>query len=375
MKILMVSKALIAGIQQRKLEELAALPGVEKLTVVVPPYWIEGRVGRTELEKKYTKGYELIVEPMLLNGHHHTHFYPGLAKRLKAAKPDLVHADDESFNLATFEAIWLARRQGAAAVFYNYANIYRNYPPPFSFFEKYNFRHAAAALACNREAAQILRQRGYSKPIEICPQFGVDLALTHRQTPPPDFARPDLFTIGYFGRLVPEKGLDTLIDACGKLKGDWRLVFVGQGQSQATLQAQVQRLGLESRVSFRPMVPSTQVAAYMSGLDTFVLPSVTTSNWKEQFGRVLVEAMACVVPVVGSSSGEIPNVIGEAGLVFPEKDTLALAAHLQRLLDDQELRRVLAAKGLARVRENYTQQEIARRHLKLYRLALESKTG
>lgn len=367
----MVSKALIAGVQQRKLEELAALPGVSQLTVIVPPYWDEVRVGRTYLDKKYTAGYELIVEPLWLNGHHHVHFWPGLWSHVRRIRPDLLHADEESFNLATFEAIWLAERYGAASVFYNYANIYRAYPPPFSFFEKYNFKHANAAMACNVEARDILRQRGYHKPIELCPQFGVDLSLTHRQDPPPSFARPGVFTIGFFGRLVEEKGLASLIDACAKLQGEWRLVFVGKGAKQPDLEAQVVRLKLESHVEFYSMVASTEVASYMSGLDVLVLPSLTRPNWKEQFGRVLIEAMACEVPVVGSSSGEIPHVIGESGLVFPEGDASALAAHLQRLLDDTKLRTELAQKGLARVKANYTQRQVAQQHLKVYQQALK----
>jgi glycosyltransferase involved in cell wall biosynthesis len=370
MKILMFSKALVAGVQQRKLEELAALPEVEKLTVVVPPYWDEPRVGRTPLEKKYTRGYELIVTPMWFNGHHHIHFYPGLGRLVKQHRPDLLHADDESFNLSTFEGVRLAGRYGAAAVFYNYANIYRNYPPPFSLFEKYNFKHAAAALACNQEAFDILRRRGFDKPLDICPQFGVDLTVTYRTDPPPGFAQPDCFTIGYFGRLVAEKGLDTLVEACVKLKGDWRLVFIGKGAAQPDLTAQVERLNLGGRVTFLPMVPSTQVAAYMSGLDVFVLPSRTTGNWKEQFGRVLIEAMACQVPVIGSSSGEIPHVIGKAGRVFPEGDAAVLAGQLQELADHKPLRKELAAKGLERVTNHYTQLQIARQHLKLYRKAL-----
>ncbi|HEX2912523.1 MAG TPA: glycosyltransferase [Chloroflexia bacterium] len=367
----MFSKALVAGVQQRKLEELAALPEISHLTVVVPPYWEETRVGRTYLDKKFTRGYELIVDPMWLNGHHHTHFYPRLNKHMKQVKPDLVHADEESFNLATFEGIWLAQRHNAASVFYNWANIYKNYPPPFSFFEKYNFKHAGGALAGNSEASDILRQRGFTKPVEICPQFGVDLEVTHRTATPPGFNKPGVFTIGNFGRLVPEKGLDTLIEACSRLKGDWRLVIIGSGSAKTELEEQVTRLDLQEKVEFLPMVPSTEVAAYMSGLDVFVLPSITYPNWKEQFGRVLIEAMACQVSVIGSSSGEIPHVIGEAGLVFPEKDVEALAAHLQSLLDDSALRSSLSQKGLQRVKENFTQQEIARKHLKLYQEALK----
>ena len=71
-------------------------------------------------------------------------------------------------------------------------------------------------------------------------------------------------------------------------------------------------------------MPSTEVPAVLRALDVLVLPSLTTPSWKEQFGRVLQEAMACAIPVVGSDSGEIPHVIGDAGLVTPEGDAAAL---------------------------------------------------
>lgn len=370
MKILMVSKAPLRGAYQRKLEELAALPGVEQLTVVVPPYWNEPRVGRLELEKVYTQGYQLIIEPMALNGRYHLHFYPGLAKWVKTIRPDLFHVDEESFNLATFQGVSLAERYGARSVFYNWANIYKKLPPPFSFFEDYNFSHASGALAGLVEAKEVLERKGFSKPIEVCPQFGVDPAIMHRSEPPPDFARSDLFTIGYAGRLVPEKGLATLVEAGAKLKGDFRIVFIGTGEMRAALEQQAEKLQIRQHIQFVPNVPNVQMANYLSGLDVLVLPSLTRPNWKEQFGRILIEAMACGVPVVGSSSGEIPNVIGEAGLIFPEGEVNKLAEALQKLMDDQNLRQELAQKGLQRVQENFTQAEIARRHLHLYQKAM-----
>jgi glycosyltransferase involved in cell wall biosynthesis len=102
------------------------------------------------------------------------------------------------------------------------------------------------------------------------------------------------------------------------------------------------------------------------------MPSLAAPNWKEQFGRMLVEAMACQVPVVGSDSGEIARVIGDAGLVFPQGDVPALAACLRRLRDDSALRRDLAAKGLARVRAHFTQAQIAAQTAAAYREVLAS---
>src|SRR5436305_9013059 len=98
----------------------------------------------------------------------------------------------------------------------------------------------------------------------------------------------------------------------------------------------------------------------MQKMDVFVLPSLTRPNWKEQFGRVLVEAMACETPVIGSRSGEIPRVIGDAGLLFQEGNVQELAARVRRLLDDPTLYAQLAAQGRQRVLERYTQERIAR---------------
>ena len=105
----------------------------------------------------------------------------------------------------------------------------------------------------------------------------------------------------------------------------------------------------------------------MQKLDALVLPSLTRPNWIEQFGRVLPEAMACETPVIGSSSGEIPHVIGEAGLVFQEGNVQELVASVRKLLDDPELYTRLAAKGRQRVLENYTQEQIARQTYEVYK--------
>jgi glycosyltransferase involved in cell wall biosynthesis len=307
---------------------------------------------------------------MAFNGRYHVHFYPRLGRWVKTLRPDLFHVDEESFNLATVQGIQLAQRYGAKSVFYNWANIYKRLPPPFNYFEQYSFKHASGALVGAVEAKQILERKGFTKPIEICPQFGVDPAVIHRTEPPAAFAKPGVFTIGYAGRLVEEKGLTLLVEASAKLQGDFRLVFIGTGAMQESLQAQAERLGLAKQLEFVPNVPNLQMSAYLSALDVLVLPSLTRPNWKEQFGRILIEAMACGVPVVGSSSGEIPQVIGEAGLIFPEGQTEALTITLQSLLDDCALRATLAKKGLQRVHENFTQTEIAHRHLRLYQKAL-----
>lgn len=374
MRVVILSKALVAGAYQRKLEEIARL-GVT-LTALVPPSWREPRVGVVRLERRYTAGYQLEAIPIALNGRHHLHFYPTLGRVLRQLRPEVFHIDEESFNLATFQAMRLGVALGAQCCFYNYANIDRSYPPPFNLFERYSFRHAAHALACNQEAAQIIRRHGYHGPLTIVPQIGVDPELfapapAAAQTPAASSSGAAPFVVGYLGRLVPEKGVLDLVEAVARLPAHVRLRLIGDGSQRPILEREVARLGLNTRVELVPAMSSTAVPAALRALDVLVLPSRTTRNWKEQFGRVLIEAMSCAVPVVGSSSGEIPQVIGEAGLVYPEGDVAALADALARLLHDPELRHTLAWRGRAQVLAHFTQAAIARHHVAVYHAMLE----
>jgi len=351
----MISKACVVGMYQRKLEELARFSDVE-LSLVVPPYWRQGDQVLT-LERAYTSGYQLYVLPMALNGHFHLHFYPSLGTLMRQLQPHIVHIDEEPYNLATFQAMHLARRNGARALFFTWQNLLRRYPFPFSFFEHYNLAHADCAIAGNQEAMRVLRAKGYKGEIHLLPQFGVDPQLYRRRRAP---ARPGTtFVIGYVGRLVEEKGVQILLRAVAGLRGDWTLRIIGDGPYRATLRALSAKLGLEERVAFESRVPSGEMPHCLNGLDVLVLPSLTRRNWKEQFGRVLIEAMACEVPVVGSSSGEIPNLVADAGLIFTEGDEGALRDALRELMNDVNLRLTLGRRGRARVLEHYTQQQIA----------------
>jgi len=115
------------------------------------------------------------------------------------------------------------------------------------------------------------------------------------------------------------------------------------------------------------------VPQYLRQLDLVVLPSITRPNWKEQFGRALIEAMACEVPVIGSSCGEIPNVIGDAGLVFPEGDVAALRGHIESLQCDPARRREMGERGRARVVEHFTQGRVAAETYAVYRTILQER--
>lgn len=369
MRILMVSKACLVGAYQTKLEAIAKYEDVE-LVVIVPPVW-QDPAGQVSLERSHVQGYELLVDPIRLNGQFHLHYYPKLGRRLQEMQPDILHMDEEPYNLATWLAVRQARAAGAKSLFFSWQNIKHNYPFPFSLLEKQVLANVDYAIMGNQASVTVWREKGYHGPFKVIPQFGV---------------RPDIFrpldgrdtgrglVIGSASRrLVPEKGVDLLLQAAAGLSGIWRLHIAGEGPERPNLERLARQLGIRDRVQFDGVISSERMPAYLGQLDVLVLSSRTLPNWKEQFGRVLVEAMACEVVVVGSDSGEIPEVIGEAGVIFPEEDVEALRHSLKMLFEDEERRKNLGRAGRQRVLDHFTQDRVAARTVAVYREMLSEQ--
>ena len=367
MRVALLSKAFVVGAYQRKCELMAeAAPDLE-LTLLTPPSWRWG-----ERESVYTPtfvaGYHTRVLPLAQNGNFHLHRYRGLAEALAALRPDLAHLDEEPYNLATWLGLRAAKRVGARPIFFTWQNLYRRYPPPFAWFERAVLRSCALALAGNRDAATILSRKGFSGACRVLPQFGVDEAFFT----PATAARADAFTVGFAGRLDPEKGVDVLLRAAAALPGV-RVELAGAGPERPALEALAASLGLGGRVRFLGALAIEDLRAFYCRCHALVLPSRARPNWVEQFGRVLIEAMACGTPVVGSQTGEIPNVIGEAGLTFPDGDAEVLAQHLEALQRSPEQQRDLGARGRARVLAHFTMRAIASETVAAYRAVLSSR--
>lgn len=356
----MISKACYVAAYRRKLELMAA-QGVD-LHLIVPPYWRFGS-RKAPLEPGNDRGYELIVENPVFNGRHHFHFYPRLGRWLDRIRPDIVHIDEEPYDLVAFQALRVAKRRGARIVFFTWQNLDRDFPYPFRVIERWVLNGADAAVAGNRDGEAVLRRKGFRGPIDVIPQFGVD---EERFSPAGKGNNAAIFQVGYVGRLVPEKGVFDLLEACTGLDFDWRLRFVGAGPAEAKLREKCRSLGVEDRVEIGGGVPSDEVPGILTQLDCLVLPSLSTPIWKEQFGRVLIEAMACEVAVVANDSGEIPNVVGDGGIIVAEGDIEALRAAIGKLRRDPDERRRLARRGRERVLAHFTQRHIAGETVALY---------
>ena len=371
MRVLIVSKILVVAAYRRKLDEIAAQPGVERLVGVTGAEWQEPGGRTVHFEPNGHTSYELRVEPLWLNGSYHLFLWPRLGRVLRELKPDLVHIDEEPYNLATAHAAWLAQRSGAKSVFFTWQNLPRRYPPPFSWFERRVYTQSAHAIAGSAEALQVLRTKGYCGPGAVIPQFGVDPELFSPASSPP--VGPPV--IGFIGRLVEEKGVFVLLEALAGLGGEWRLHVVGSGPLESAVKQRADQLGLAHRITWERGIRSTQVPERLRTFSLLVQPSLTRQHWKEQFGRAVMEAMACGIPVVGSDSAEIPNVMGDAGIVVREGDAAALRKAIARMLADSELRRELSRRGRARVEERFTHRRIAEQTVAIYRKVVGGTIG
>jgi glycosyltransferase involved in cell wall biosynthesis len=309
---------------------------------------------------------------VVFNGRYHFYVYRGLSRAIREAQPDIVHIDEEPYNPAGAQAQRAALLVGAQSVFVALQNLYKDYPIPYSTMEQYDYRHMAHLIAVNAAAGEMARRKGYAGPLSVFTVYGIDPAMFQpapRREPRPS---PDTFIVGYLGRLTLYKGAGLLIEALASMPPRCRLRFIGSGPDEAELRRLATERGVADRVEFRAAVPTDAVPAEMAELDVLAVPSLTQPNWMEQFGRVLIEAMACGTPVVGSDSGEIPHVIGDAGLVTPEGDVTALRDALLRLEADAGLRARLSQMGRTRALSHFTNDAAANNIVRVYEQALSA---
>jgi len=322
---------------------LAAKRDVD-LHLIVPAIWKE--FGRTIVaEPPRETDFSVHVMPIRLPQagpmNWYLHFYPGLRRLLRQIDPDVIHLWEEPWSIVALQAQMLRRR--AAVVLEVDQNILKRLPPPFETIRKYVLRHTDHVLSRSPDATMVVRARGYDGPVTPI-GYGVDVTtftpLSHPR--PVEADRP--FAIGYVGRLVEEKGLDEALDAMAMSGAPVSLSIMGEGPYEAKLRERIAALGLEERVSFQGWGSPGDVANFLRSLNALVLLTRTTSAVKEQFGRVIIEAQACGVPVIGSTCGAIPDVVGDGGWIVPEREPQALRTVLNQIAIDPSLVR---AKGLA----------------------------
>jgi glycosyltransferase involved in cell wall biosynthesis len=281
-----------------------------------------------------------------------------LAAAIAAFQPDLVHVEQEPESLSLLQLSALKRRYGYHMIFVAWENIHPLHQG--ALFRKLNYAAADAGIVGNQAALERSRRLGFQKRLDVIPQYG--FAIDEELRAAVAVERP--FTVGYAGRLVAEKGIHSL-HAAARMLPEVRVRIAGDGPLGDMLRP-------EPQFELLGIIPRRDMRQFWQSIDVLAVPSLTTPRWAEQFGRVIVEAMAAGVPVIGSSSGAIPEVIGNAGLVFPEGDAAALANAIRRLRDRPDQRATLIAAGYERVRTCYSYETIMGQTVAFYQDVLAS---
>ncbi|NEP76448.1 hormogonium polysaccharide biosynthesis glycosyltransferase HpsO, partial [Okeania sp. SIO2G5] len=362
-------------------------PEVE-VTIVVPKTWKPGGVQNKTIESVPVEDGNFRIVPLYnfsKNNQGLLCFGWDFVQLLQEFKPHIIQVEQGAKALGYAQAITLNRllNLGAKNLFFTWWNLPYDLKFPINHLEAYNLKHTHGIVVGNQDGADVLMDHGYQGPMRVMPQLGVDDDLFVPQ-PQPDLKaqlgiQPDEFVVGFVGRFVPEKGLRTVVQSLTQLAQDeslppWKWLLLGRGPLKEELMAQVESAGMGDRVLWVESVPHDDVPRYINLMDTLLLPSETTYDfktltacgWKEQFGHVLIEAMACEVPVIGSDSGEIPHVIGDAGLVFPEGNADALADCLREVMRSPERKAELGQLGYQRAMTKYTNRALAKELFSFY---------
>lgn len=380
MRVLLISHTCQSRTEgQPKAQFLGRIPGVA-LHVVVPDRWNhygQWRGADVPVDAPFELTAAKVRWPWVGRAGWHMHWYPELKRLMAAFQPDVIDLWEEPWSLVSVHACWLRNRicPSARIVSETEQNIDKALPFPFEKCRRYTLSNAEHAVARSDEAAQVLRAKGYTRPIEVVPN-AVDAELFS----PMDSARRAAcraelglsgFVVGYVGRLVEEKGLLDLVEALPRCRPDVNVLLVGTGPLRDRLEQRAKELDVSARVIIAGGKPLEELPGVMNVLDALVLPSRTTPHWKEQFGRVIIEAQACSTPVIGSDSGAIPQVIGKGGLVFPEGDVAQLAARIDALASDAAAARAMGAIGREQVEKEYTWRRAAERMHAIYQRVLQ----
>ncbi|MDI6803690.1 MAG: glycosyltransferase [Bacteroidota bacterium] len=342
--------------------------------LLVPKVWKEAGYP-IKCEEETNSSLILHKSGFIMGYRAHRVLYTNIIHILLKVKPDIIFMDSEPESYASLQVQILKNilAPKAKTVVMSWRNI--DYPSniyPYKFPKLNGFveRKVLAKMdhcvAHNETAKKIFNKKGVND-ITIIPP-AIDLNVFHKidSSTVKDEFNLKSFTIGFVGRFIPEKGIDTLLYAVKDLPFDYKILLVGNGKAKQSWLQITNELGINDRIIWNYSVPHAEIPKLLNAIDLIVLPSYASSHWKEQFGRILIEAMACEVPVIGSNSGEIPWVIGDAGLIFEEQNVGDLKNKIQMIYQNKILRQVLIKKGLERVKSKFSVEVVSEQYYKLF---------
>ena len=377
LRLLTLGHSYTVTVNRRLAHEMArAGSGRWEVTVAAPSHFIGNDLRPVRFAPEPDATAEVVPVSAYLTRRVHLFCYGRQLHRLLRQPWDVIHCWEEPYILAGGQiALWASHR--AALVYRTAQSLNKTYPPPFEWVEQFALGRAAGWICSGSLVERNLSARaGYETPHARIP-LGVDTDAFRPnavrgaellRTLGWDAAGPPV--VGYLGRFVPAKGIGLLTRALDAVPGDWRALLVGAGPLERQVREWAARR--PDRVRVCTDVTHEQVPAYLNAMSVLCAPSQTTPTWKEQFGRMLVEAFAAGVPVIGSDSGEIPLVIGDTGVVVGERDEAGWTRAIAELLHDPARRAEYARAGLARARDEFSWPVVARQHLTFFERLLDT---
>lgn len=368
-RLLVLSHAAVLDVNRAPFQALARVSEAE-VRMIVPRSWQGDLIRGLRFEKSENdRNIDVVPLPIRMSGNGSLFFYgDSLGRQLRGWQPDQVFVDEEPWSLSALQSFRAFRDYPRC--FFTKQNLRKRLPLPFRVAEKWVFRESTHAYSVAEEVTDVLRWKGYSKDIRylphsfdpeiFCPLSSAERSAQRRALGLPE----DALVIGYLGRMTEEKGIDDLMQALNRGLGNSALrdawaVFIGNGPLYERVSSWC---STQPRAVAHPAIPHDQVGKALGAIDILVLPSRTTPRWKEQFGRVIIEAMAIGAAVAGSDSGEIPNLIRRTGggAVFRERDPESLAATLLDLVSSPSALEEKRRQGLSHVQSHFSHDAVAR---------------
>lgn len=370
-RLLTLGHSYVVSLNRRLAREMTRVGADEwDVTCAAPRYFHGGNdLAPVTLTPAESDNFPLVALNAYLTSRVHVFAYGPSIVNLLRKRWDIVHAWEEPYILAGFQISRLLAKD-SRLVYRSAQSNPKRYPPPFNWFERSSMARASGWICSGKSVEANLSSRpGYDLPHLLSP-LGVDLDVFKPDSEARahalarlEWTEPGPPVVGYVGRFVPAKGLKMLLAALDAASERFRVLFLGSGEMEAELRAWAGRRPQDVRVLH---AKHDDVPAYVNAMDILCAPSQTTPQWREQFGRMLVEAFACGVPVIGSDSGEIGSVIGDAGLIVGERDVAGWTRAIDGLLASPQRRAELGRAGLERAAALYAWPVVARQYLDFF---------
>lgn len=373
MKVLIIYHAGAMQNARSIFQELSKLDGIS-LTAIIPERMKVDRVydpaGWLHAPaKESSNGYRLEAVPLRDPSRYQRGFdRSGLRAILASLQPDIIHALDEPVSGYLFQTAWerLTTSRRSRLLFYGFENLPFQMRTLSEMKWKLTWSQVAGGAAANSESLENLKRIGFPKdrPLERI-FWGIPTEIFRpmdRRLLKNELQLTCDRIVGFVGRLSVEKGVGVFCEAVRRLPQSVHAVVIGAGPMRPELE----------RIHLYDVMEPEALAKYINCMDALCIPSLTTDHWKEQYGRVIAEAMACGVPVVGSDSGAIPEVMGNAGFIVPENDAARLAEALNKAIFDESTRAADRERGFKRVEQELSCKAMARNLFKFYERVLGS---